>query len=157
MTFEGGTEGVRLDAQDPESDYFLTWTKDPESRLRGSSKALAVDVKFGAPRANLVWVRVPLCKSGGTADMRGKKFSVKMYVDGPQVVAPGKVWAGAIIPGQWGGVSKVGVPIKTEQVITGVFPCNEGAEHLSEVILAAAIDHHAAWQGTIYFDDVNFD
>ncbi len=49
------------------------------------------------------------------------------------------------------------MPIKAEQVITGVPPCNEGAEHMSEIILSVAVDNGVPWQGTIYFDDVRFE
>ena len=132
----------------------------------GAGHVLAADVLLGGTTTRLqgllpgtvMWLRVPLCNSGGTADIRGKTVSAKVLISGPALPAPAKFWAGALLAQGWGGIAEQsGVPVGAEFTITGQVPSNTGASQADQIIVSVAVGGSAGpagWTGTVTVDDI---
>ena len=166
-TFEGNTlEGVELYKPEGPLDFPPVLTKPLEVRALGAARALAADVRLGGidrlngiVPGNVMWLRVPLCKPGGTIDLRGKKLTMKVLLDGPPLTAfPARLWAGALLPQGWGAiVQKEGMPVKSEETLSGQIPNSEGAAKLDHLIVSVAVGGPTGpggWNGTALFNEI---
>lgn len=104
-------------------------------------------------------MRVPVCPGGSTVDLRGRRFSVRLFLEGRSVSGTGfgfLAWFGAetflaksdrVIPGGW-------------VTVEGEFAANHSdSAAVSSVVLdlwQESPDIHAGnpWVGTVYYDDL---
>ena len=169
LTFEDGNIAGIADPRVITDDFERVLVKPLEVRARGAGKALAADVQFGpgtgtGRKDQILFLKVPICKAGGTADLHGQKLTAKLYIDSPSFnyPFPTKIWVGMQLPQGWGEIGKglVGAPIKTELTLTGTFPDNEGTRKASDIILSVAIggaQGNVPWAATLYWDDITIE
>jgi len=169
-SFEGNTlEGVELYRPEGPLDFPPVLAKPLEVRAHGAGRALAADVRLGGTDrlngvvpGNVMWLRVPLCKPGGTIDLRGKKLTMQVHLDGPALTTPpARLWAGALLPQGWGAiVQRDGMPVKSEATLSGQIPSNEGAAKLDHLIVSVAVGGPtgpAGWSGSVLIDQIQID
>jgi hypothetical protein len=169
-TFETNSlEGVELYRPEGPLDFSPVLTKPLEVRALGAGRALAADVRLGGTErlngsipGTVMWLRVPICKPGGTIDLRGKKVTIKVFLDGPALTTPpARFWAGTLLPQGWGAIAeRAGVPVGSEETISGQIPSTDGAAKVDHLIVSVAMggaNGPTGWSGSVLIDEIQIE